>query len=56
MKRRDSIFKAVSAIVLAGAIMALSPSCATKKFMLTLQEETMAKNREIESRDRKSVV
>ncbi|MHB9028596.1 MAG: tol-pal system protein YbgF [Candidatus Latescibacterota bacterium] len=50
MKRRDSIIKSVSCIVLAGAVLTISPSCATKKFMLTLQEETMAKNREIESR------
>ncbi len=50
MTRRDSITRVISGIVLTGAVMLLSPSCATKGFMRTLHEETMAKNREIESR------
>lgn len=37
-------------ILLAGMVAVSISSCATKKFILTLHEETMTKNREIESR------
>lgn len=50
MTRRDSIIRVLSGVVLTGAVLLLSPSCATKGFMRTLHEESMAKNREIESR------
>lgn len=50
MARRDSKARIVAGIILAGAVLIFSPSCATKKFMLTLHGENMAKNREIETR------
>lgn len=48
--RRGSLKKIISAVLLTGASMTLLSSCATKKFVQTLHEESMAKDGEIEAR------
>lgn len=50
MAGRDSITRIAAWILLAGMVALSASSCATKKFILTLHDENMSKNREIESR------
>jgi tol-pal system protein YbgF len=50
MAGRDSMTRIAAGILLAGMVAISASSCATKKFMLTLHDESMTKDRDIESR------
>jgi tol-pal system protein YbgF len=50
MARRDSLIKVFMGLLLAGAVIFSFQSCATKKFILSLHNESMTQNREQESR------
>ena len=50
MARRDSLKKVLMGLLLAGVVIFLFQSCATKKYVLALHNESMAQNREQESR------
>jgi tol-pal system protein YbgF len=50
MARRDSLRKIFPGLILAGAVILFTQSCATNKYVLALHNESMARNQELESR------